>query len=129
MAEAERVCWKCGASVADLPLPLSRYAECAACRTELHVCRMCQFYDSRVAKACREPVADEVRDKTRANFCGYFQMRSGAYQPKDTGKARAAGDDLAALFGESAAAEDSGETLSEAEAAQRRMEKLFRGDQ
>lgn len=128
MSEANRVCWNCGASVAELPLPLSRRAECAACRAELHVCRMCRFYDPAVAKACREPVADEVRDKTRANFCGYLEIRPDAYRPADTGRARAARDELAALFGESGAAEDPDGTLSESEAAQRRMERLFRGD-
>ena len=33
---------------------------------------MCRFYDTRKAKSCAEPVADEVQDKQRANFCGYF---------------------------------------------------------
>lgn len=73
------VCWKCGASIGDEPLPLSRLAECRACRAQLHVCRLCAFYDTRVAKACRETVAEEVKDKERANFCGYFQPRQNAH--------------------------------------------------
>ena len=44
------VCWKCGASLADLSLPFGRRDECRACRAELHVCRMCRFYDTRKAK-------------------------------------------------------------------------------
>lgn len=66
-------CWKCGASLRALPLPLGRRAECTACRAELHVCRMCRHYDTGKAKQCRERAADEVRDKTRANFCEWFQ--------------------------------------------------------
>ncbi|MFO1435694.1 MAG: hypothetical protein U1F34_04810 [Gammaproteobacteria bacterium] len=31
------------------------------------VCRQC-LYDTGVAKHCRETIADEVQDKTRANF-------------------------------------------------------------
>ncbi len=93
------VCWKCGAPVDDLPLPLSRYAECSSCRAELHVCRMCRFYDTGVAKHCREPIAEEVKDKGRANFCDYFEARPGAYQPRDQAAADQARDQLNDLFG------------------------------
>jgi hypothetical protein len=124
MAE-ERVCWKCGASIADQPLPLARVATCAACRSDLHVCRLCAFYDIRAAKGCREPVAEEVQDKERANFCGYFQIRGGAYQHRDAAAAETARAQLEALFGagEGAAPEKSGR--SEAERARERLERLF----
>lgn len=70
-------CWRCGAAVVDEPLPLSRRAECRGCGAELHACRMCEFYDTARANACREPVAEPVNDKTRANFCGWFRPRPG----------------------------------------------------
>lgn len=92
-------CWRCGAPIADQPLPLSRVAECRDCRADLHVCRMCEFYDTRVAKACREPVAEEVREKERSNFCGYFKAKPGAYKPRDDAVAREARARLDALFG------------------------------
>jgi len=80
-------CWKCGASVQELLLMpgrrVARLAECPQCRRELHVCRACAFYDTRVARQCRETVAEEVQDKVRANFCDYFQYREDAYQPSD----------------------------------------------
>jgi hypothetical protein len=95
----ELVCWRCGESLADLPLPLARLAECRACRTELHVCRMCRYYDTSVAKSCREPVADEVSDKERANFCGWFMPRSAAYSPGNERKVADAEAALDALFG------------------------------
>ncbi|HTT02310.1 MAG TPA: hypothetical protein VMG11_09525 [Steroidobacteraceae bacterium] len=91
------VCWKCGASLAALTLPLRRLEECPRCRAELHVCRMCVDYDTRVAKHCREPIAEEVRDKEHANFCDFFKPRSSAYTPPNTAevdKARAALDKL-----------------------------------
>lgn len=93
------VCWKCGAGLDDIPLPLSRYAECPGCATELHVCRMCRFYDQSVANQCREPVAEFVRDKTRANFCGYLEPTARAYRPDDGSAATQAGQSLEALFG------------------------------
>lgn len=95
------VCWKCGAPIGDEPLPLSRMAECRACRAQLHVCKMCSYYDTRVAKACRETVAEEVSDKERANFCGYFQPCKNAHAP--SGRiVKDARTGLEALFGGSA---------------------------
>lgn len=98
------VCWKCGAALVDVPLPLGRRAECPACGAELHVCRMCRHYDIAKAKHCRETAADEVRDKTRANFCEWFQHRPDAYSP-NTGTSGRAG--LNALFGETSSSANS----------------------
>ncbi len=93
----ELFCWKCHASLAALPVPLSRRAECPACNAELHVCRQCRHYDTAKAKQCRELAADEVNDKTRANFCDWFQARTGAVSGSSpSGGSRAA---LDALFG------------------------------
>ena len=98
MATTSLVCWKCGASLRDEPLPLARLAECRACNADLHVCRLCEFYDLRVAIKCREPVADEVKDKERANFCDYFQPCPGAYVAPDSLPAQHARNQLDALF-------------------------------
>lgn len=91
------VCWKCGASLAALSLPLLRLDECPACAAQLHVCKLCVEFDTRVAKHCREPTAEEVRDKEHANFCDHFKPREGAYVPANTAaveRSRAALDDL-----------------------------------
>ncbi|HET9446911.1 MAG TPA: hypothetical protein VFO35_11655 [Steroidobacteraceae bacterium] len=96
---AELVCWKCGASLADMTLPLRRLEECRKCAAELHVCKLCEWYSIAVAKHCREPVAEEVKDKERANFCDYFKPRPGAYVPADVAASSKARADLDALFG------------------------------
>lgn len=75
------LCWKCGASLAQLSLPLLRLDVCQQCGAELHVCKLCSFYDVAVAKHCRETIAEEVRDKQRANFCDYFVLNEQAYKP------------------------------------------------
>jgi hypothetical protein len=95
----ELVCWKCGASLAALSLPLTRRDECRQCRAELHVCRMCVDYDEQLAKRCREPTAEEVHDKTKANFCDFFAPRAGAWQPRDVSAAERAQSELEKLFG------------------------------
>lgn len=95
---AALVCWKCGASLEAYSLPFSRAEECRACRTELHVCRMCRFFDATKSRSCAEPVAEEVRDKDRANFCGYFEPAAGRFRTAGAAAvdARSA---LEALFG------------------------------
>src|ERR1700689_3106063 len=74
------VCWRCGASLAALSLPLRRLDVCKACNAELHVCKMCVEYDTSYAKHCREPIAEEVRKKDEANFCDYFKPKAGAFE-------------------------------------------------
>ena len=83
MTKNELLCWKCGASLADVLLPLSRLSKCKSCKCDLQVCRMCKYYDTRVSNSCREPIAEKVTDKKRANFCGYFQPNDSAYENAD----------------------------------------------
>ena len=97
----ELVCWQCGADLAALTLPLSRRDECARCRAELHVCRMCVEFDERVAKHCREPTAEEVNDKLHANFCDFFRPRPKAWVAPDTAAVNHARAELERLFGKS----------------------------
>jgi hypothetical protein len=99
------VCWKCGASLKAQPLPLGRRSACLACGAELHVCRLCRHFDSSKAKQCRERAADEVKDKVRANFCDWFQPKSGAFSINATNAAQAAtaSNPLDSLFGVGAA--------------------------
>jgi hypothetical protein len=98
MAAGPLDCWKCGAELADLSLPFGRADYCRACRAEVHVCRMCRFFDVTKPNQCAEPVADPVRDKERANFCGYFEPVRGRFRPADPAASQAR-DALEALFG------------------------------
>ncbi len=93
------VCWRCGASLATLSLPLRRLDECPKCRAELHVCKLCVEYDVHVAKHCREPTIEEVRDKEKANFCDYFKPRAAAWIAPDQALLDASRSALDALFG------------------------------
>lgn len=113
----ELMCWKCGASLEDLPQPLGRRAECPACGAELHVCRQCRHHDTAKAKQCRELAADEIKNKTRANFCEWFQARAGAFSTltSSAGGGRSALDEL---FGGSNPAGPASDTRSE-------LDKLF----
>ena len=93
------VCWKCGASLAELSLPLQRTDECKQCRAELHACKLCEWYSTAVAKHCREPIAEEVNNKERANYCDYYKPRMDAYSDAGLTAAAKAKAELDSLFG------------------------------
>lgn len=118
-------CWRCGADLADLPRPYGRYAQCPACRADLHVCLMCRHHDTSKAKQCRELAADEVKDKTRANPCEWFQARPGAHLPlPPRGKpTRSLRSELDALFDNRADDTPAGNA-----AARRALDDLFGGN-
>jgi len=122
MADAY-VCWKCGAEQRELLLPLARLAECPSCRAQLHVCRMCRYSDPKTAQQCREPVADLVTDKQRANFCGYFQIRPDACVAA-SGQAVESRSQLEALFDGTAPTATEGRSAEDA--ARDRLDELFR---
>jgi len=68
---------------------------CEACGTDLHVCRNCSHHDPAAYNECREPNAERVGDRDRANRCEYFSPgdRSAGGSPGDRSKAQ-----LDALF-------------------------------
>lgn len=100
-------CYRCGHSLAALLLPLSRRDECPQCTIDLHVCRMCQYYDPGVPDACIEDDALQVTDKARANFCDYFKPSNDVYSPVEFDAEVAARASLGALFGDETAPEAS----------------------
>jgi hypothetical protein len=39
---------------------------------------MCQFYDISSYNDCREPTADRIIEKEKANFCDHFKLGDGS---------------------------------------------------
>jgi hypothetical protein len=54
---------------------------CDSCRADLHACRHCRHHDPRAANECREPQAERVLDRERANRCEWFSPAEGAATP------------------------------------------------
>ncbi len=46
--------------------------ECVGCGRDLHACLNCKHYDAGSYNECREPVAERVVDKEKANFCDHY---------------------------------------------------------
>ena len=93
-------CFRCGASLSALSLPLSRRDQCPDCSADLHICKMCVHFDKSVPRQCREDGAEDVTDKLRPNFCDWFKPSDKAFDPAGNAEAEAAKDALAALFGD-----------------------------
>lgn len=69
-------CFACGHRAPVLGV-VGRNDSCQKCGADLHSCRNCQHYDRNAYNECREPVAERVIEKERANFCDQFTPAVG----------------------------------------------------
>ena len=67
----EVICFHCQKSNTSLS-KIGFRDECLSCRSDLHVCKNCEFYDVKSYNECREPSAEVVREKSRFNLCEFF---------------------------------------------------------
>ena len=97
-------CFRCGASLAHLSLPLSRQDNCRDCGAHVHVCRMCRSFDRAAVDQCTEVDAERVKEKDQLNFCDWFVATEGAFDVTQKREHDAAAAALDALFGDAVAA-------------------------
>ena len=90
------ICFKCKQETLVEGTP-GRQQLCAQCKSYLHCCRNCRFYDELAWHGCREPQAEWVKEKELGNFCGYFSAGTRASEEQD--RAAAARRRLDELFG------------------------------
>jgi hypothetical protein len=69
-----KLCHHCGREV-HLLSGIQRTDGCPACYSDLKVCLNCRFFDPAMNNQCREPQAEWVTDKAKANFCEFFDYR------------------------------------------------------
>lgn len=94
------LCWRCGAPLAEDLFPVRREEVCEACDADLHVCKLCKFYNPSVSDGCDEPIAAAVTNKERANFCDYLKPSAHAYRAKADDPVIRSRTELDALFGD-----------------------------
>ena len=92
-------CWRCGTQLTEDLLPVRRAELCMACNADLHVCKMCGFFNPSVANACEETIATAVSNKERSNYCEYFKPSVRAYKGGTDGAAARTRNELEQLFG------------------------------
>ncbi len=74
---------------------VGRREECPQCRSDVHVCKNCEFYDVKVYNECKETQAEVVRERDRANYCDYFNPKKNGVGGLDKAAAlRAAAEAL-----------------------------------
>lgn len=131
-------CWKCGAKLVDVILPMSRREECSACHGDQHVCKMCLHHDNASRTSCLEDRAEYIADHERANFCDYFSPSSRAFSASAVQTQQLAKAKLAALFGDDdgqkcnasstqTPAPDSDQHESPSDIAERKLRELLGG--
>ena len=64
-------CWNCAAELG--PQDYGRETNCMGCGKPTRVCRNCRWYAPGRVNECVEPMAERVLDKTRANYCEFFE--------------------------------------------------------
>jgi hypothetical protein len=88
-------CWQCGADLTNVDF--GRETNCLGCGKPTRCCRNCRLFQRGRPNDCIEPMAEQVADKQRANFCGFFDPSPTAIQDPigSSGDAlRQAADDL-----------------------------------
>jgi hypothetical protein len=134
---SDLTCWNCGATLAAIPRPISRQANCLTCHAELHACRLCRHFAPRHPAQCMEDRAEPPTRKDVANFCEWFEPTSVA-DARALDRNAAAKANLDALFGGAARpsrgaspAAGDGDALGDApplskeDAAKAELERLF----
>lgn len=90
------ICHACG-SETKFQGTIPRTAECPACSADIHCCLNCDNYDRSAHNQCREPQAEWVTDRERANFCDYFtpnSLKGGSVKKSPREDLRRSFDDL-----------------------------------
>lgn len=80
-------CYKCHKELEfEAGANIGRQEECPHCFASLRCCKMCQFYDLTAYNECREPSANRILEKEKANFCDYFKLGKSGGSGKDKDK-------------------------------------------
>jgi hypothetical protein len=74
------ICQKCKKEIAE-DFFVGRQVQCPSCGADLHCCVNCSFYDIGSYNDCREPQAERVLDKSRSNFCDFFNFKQTTKTP------------------------------------------------
>ena len=70
-------CYNCNRQVTVIDNQKVSFREsCLGCRSDLHVCKNCCFYNPTLNNQCSENQAEPVADKEKNNRCEYFRFNT-----------------------------------------------------
>lgn len=70
-------CFHCKKKLDESARP-GRGDACPHCGSDVKACLNCRFFERGAYNDCREPSAERVVDKDRANFCEFFELSAAA---------------------------------------------------
>ncbi|MFQ5633165.1 MAG: hypothetical protein ACE5I1_30730 [bacterium] len=88
-------CFHCKKEIAE-GTKIFRQSVCENCGSYLRCCLNCKNHDPVAYNQCREPMAEIVKEKDKANFCDYFDPKKE--EPEENMRAEEARQRLEALF-------------------------------
>ncbi len=96
MAFGEKVkCAACGAKVS----PNIRFdSTCSNCKADLHICRLCTYFDTSARFECRKPIPARIVNKNARNTCELFEARTVVERETSSGPPTDARQAFANLF-------------------------------
>ena len=65
------ICFHCGAKV-FFEAKIYHSDVCPKCEADIHCCLNCDHYDPSAHNKCREPQAEWISDREKANYCDFF---------------------------------------------------------
>ncbi|MFH2203052.1 MAG: hypothetical protein ABIJ96_08060 [Elusimicrobiota bacterium] len=87
-------CYKCGGNLDHGDY--GRGKDCPGCGEDTKICRNCDLYAPGLNSDCREPQADLIKNKERANYCEFFKSGNPKRSaPPESGTSK---DAFSALF-------------------------------
>src|ERR1051326_3046139 len=92
------LCFHCRATLPFTSKTARRDDVCPSCGRDVRVCLNCAFYDEAAHTKCREPQAEWVVTKDRANMCEYFTIGDGPVRTPTEISVQEAREKLNALF-------------------------------
>lgn len=75
------ICHQCRTEI-KIERFVGRTDECHRCGSDLHCCLNCDNYDPTMSNRCREPNAEWIPDREKANFCDFFTPSRAQGTPK-----------------------------------------------
>ncbi len=96
MAFGEKV--KCAACGATVPANITLESTCPKCKTDLHTCRQCTYFDPGSRFECRKPITARILNKGGKNSCELFAPRTIVERETSSGKPTDAKQAFANLF-------------------------------
>src|SRR5215510_16028548 len=96
MAFGETV--KCASCGAKAPSNITVESSCTNCRSELHTCRQCNFFDPSARFECSKPITTKIVNKNARNNCELFVPRTVVERQTSSGAPTDARAAFAKLF-------------------------------